>query len=80
MEWLGNNWLLLALGAGALAFIAFGRGGCGMTHGGHGRHQASEGDPPRETTPSANPSTLSAAHVGRSSGQGAGQPHRHGCC
>ncbi len=80
MEWLGSNWIWLALGAGMLAFMVFGRGGCGMSHGGHGRHHGSEDDRPRETTPAGNQSALSAAPAGQASGQSAGRQHRHGCC
>ena len=42
---------LLLLGAGVLAFVAFGRGGCGMGHGSHdstGRGEHDQGDRPRE--------------------------------
>ena len=35
MEWLGNNWMWLAFAAAVFAFFALGRGGCGMSHGGH---------------------------------------------
>lgn len=42
MEWLANNWIWLALGAGVLAFLTLGRGGCGMGHGGHEDHPRSD--------------------------------------
>ena len=77
MEWLGSNWIWLALAA--LVFLMFRRGGCGMSHGGHGHQQAPQS---RETDASVNAGTLSAEHAGHAggAGQGGGQPHRHGCC
>ncbi len=44
MEWLGSNWIWLVLGIGALVLFASGRGGCGMSHGGHDHGQRGEGD------------------------------------
>ncbi len=75
MEWLGSNWIWLALGAGFVAFFALGRGGCGMGHGGD-RHEG-----PRETASTTGQSALAGEHA-RQGGpaQGAGQGHRHGCC
>lgn len=64
MEWLSENWIWLALGAGFLAYLAFGRGGgCGMSHGGRENRVHAE-----------------QAGQGSSSGQAATQQHRHGCC
>ncbi len=40
MEWLADNWIWLALGAGVLAFLTLGRGGCGMGHEDHSRSDA----------------------------------------
>lgn len=75
MEWLGSNWVWLALGVGVVAFLAFGRGGCGM--GGHEHHQRpKQADRPQDPTPLANQGTLSAEHAGHSGSQ----QHRHGCC
>ena len=66
MEWLGSNWVWLALGVGALALFVFGRGGCGMSHGGHDHNRRAEGsdpnDRPRETT--VPPLLTPAAKVG----------------
>ena len=53
MNWLSSNWIWLALGVGALALFAFGRGGCSMGHGGHGQRRHDEADQPngpREVT------------------------------
>ena len=65
MDWLGNNWIWLAFGAGVLALFASGRGGCGMGHGGHRRHdEAAERDRPREMTQrslSTSPVTVGSA-------------------
>ena len=60
MDWLGSNSIWLALGAGALAFFSFGRGGCEMGHGGHDHHRRREPDqyePTRESsvTPHSTP-------------------------
>ncbi len=51
MNWLYSNWIWLALGVGALALFASGRGGCGMGHGGHaGMATPTNVICPRETT------------------------------
>jgi hypothetical protein len=78
MEWLGSNWIWLALGLGALAFFAFGRGGCGMSHGGRqsdDRSRESTTGPLSRGTGGAL-ADVRAGHDGASS-----QPrrHRHGC-
>ena len=73
MEWLGSNWGWLALGAGFIAFLALGRGGCGMGHGGHQDHVGGQTDDrPGDATRQANQGALA--------GERAVQPHRHGCC
>ena len=67
MEWLSSNWIWLALAGGAIAFFAFGRGGCGMGHGGHDHRRRSEGDrnnPPRETETSIAPFSTLTARLG----------------
>lgn len=81
MEWLGSNWIWLALGVGALAFFAFGRGGCGMSHGTHSHDRRNEEGDANVTTPPASQSALATEHAGHDSGQSqAGrQQHRHGC-
>ena len=92
MEWLGNNWIWLALGAGAL-FMAFGRGGCGMGHGSHGHDAHGEGNDrsPRSRDTTASPPTadltsgdraLAAEHDARGShpDQARGRQHAHECC
>ncbi len=79
MEWLGSNWIWLALGAGIAAFFVLGRGGCGMSHGGHEHHQGGEQDKaPREAASSETQGALGAQHVGH--GSGPGQRRRHGGC
>jgi hypothetical protein len=79
MEWLGSNWIWLALGAGFIAFLAFGRGGCGMSHGGHQDHAGGQMDVrPGDTARPASQGRLGGEHAGR--GSVAGQRHRHGCC
>ncbi len=67
MEWLGSNWIWLALGAGIIVFFAFGRGGRGMRHGSHehGQQGAIDGE--------------HAGHAGAPA-QAAAPRHRHGCC
>jgi len=62
MNWLSSNWLWLALAGGALAFFAFGRGGCGMGHSGQDHHRRAEGDQydPRPKTTVAPLSTPAA--------------------
>jgi hypothetical protein len=79
MEWLGSNWIWLALGVAAFAFFAFRRGGCGTGHGTHGDRRREGSD--ESTTPPANQGALTAAHAGHDSGlsQAGRQQHRHGC-
>ncbi len=79
MEWLGSNWIWLALAAGFVAFFAFGRGGCGMGHGGHQDHRP-QGS--QDNTASTGQSALAGEHAGHGTGsaQPGGQRHRHGCC
>lgn len=79
MEWLGSNWIWLALMAGFFGFLAFGRGSCGMSHGGQGHHQGSQADRRGETPVQG---ALRGDRAGNSSGpsEAGGHRHRHGCC
>jgi hypothetical protein len=80
MEWLANNWIMIALGIAIFALHGLMRGGHGHG-GGHSRH----GQRPdrRDTEPAREGAELSAgtSHAGHG---GAPAPerekrHRHGC-
>ena len=78
MEWLGSNWVWLALGVGALALFAFSRGGCGMGHGGHDYGQRGQDDPtdrPRETT--AAPLSTARGRMGSDDHASSSTGHAH---
>jgi hypothetical protein len=68
-----NSWLWIALGAGVLAFFAFGRGGCGMGHGGHAHRQREEGDQSDQSRETA----LSPPLAGTGGGSTAEPGHAH---
>ena len=44
MDWLSNNWIWLIISVGALAFLAFGRGACSISRGGHDQRRQEAGD------------------------------------
>lgn len=74
MDWLAANWIWLVLGAGVLAFFAFG-GGCGMGHRRHGHRR--DGEIEGKSQPGAQPSaSATEGHSAPRPGSGA---HRHGC-
>lgn len=69
MDWIVQNWLWLALGVGAVFFMSR-MGGCGMSHsGGHRQEASARAEPPA----AAGPTGLDQSNHQR-------QTHRHGCC
>ena len=79
MEWLNSNWIWLVVGVGALAFFAFGGGGCGMSHRGHGRRPESDDRPPETIAPEADGRAPLAAEQASGASQVGRRRHRHGC-
>lgn len=75
MEWLGNNWIWLVLGIGALVFFASRGAGCGMSHGSHDHGQHGEGDS-RDRSRAATEAPLSIGS--EKSGTPASTAHAHG--
>jgi hypothetical protein len=79
MEWLANNWIIIALGIAIFALHGFMRGGHG--HGGHSRH----GHRPdrRDTEPAREGAGLTATsatdHAGHGDAPEQEKRHRHGC-
>jgi hypothetical protein len=72
MDWISQNWLSIALGAGAVFFLSR-MGGCGMSHsGGHHRDNARSVAPP--------PAPGAPGSGNAEGGQEQRRPHRHGCC
>ncbi len=84
MEWLSNNWLLVALlAAGGVAFLTVGRGGCGMSHGGHAHGQRpAQGNGPEGTAALTDQGAVGGEHAGHAgtTAQAAAPRQRHGCC
>jgi len=87
MEWLANNWIIIALGIAVLLFYRFGRGFGGGAHW-HGGGLSSRGprperrhsEPSREGAelPAATGATAHAGHGDAPSPEGR-RRHRHGC-
>jgi len=87
MEWLANNWIIIALGIAILLFYQFGRrfGGGTHWHGGglSGRVQRPERPETEPSLKGAEPPTAThaTAHAGHGDAPASEQRkrHRHGC-
>jgi hypothetical protein len=83
MEWLANNWIMIALGIAIFALHGFMRGG--HSHGGgHSRHgQRPDRRDPQPSREGAEPLAAAGAtvHAGHSDAPSPeqGKQHRHGC-
>jgi hypothetical protein len=83
MEWLANNWIIIALGIAIFALHGFMHGGHrrGGGHGGHGqRRDRSDEEPIRDGAelPAAAGATAHEGH-GDAPSPEQGKRHRHGC-
>jgi hypothetical protein len=82
MEWLANNWIIIALGIAIFALHGFMRGGHGHG-GGHSRHgqRPDRRDPEPAREGAGLTGTGATAHAGHSDAPDPeqGKRHRHGC-
>lgn len=81
MEWLGSNWIWIAIVVGFIALHWFGHGGHGSGHGHHSRRREQrDPDSPQSSRPEPPSVAGVTAHAGHTDAPtDQGKRHSHGC-